>query len=60
MTLKEARKLILGQMLYHVENRNSDKSPQRWKVNGKIKTWVTAPNKIRIPIKHGLFSPLIT
>ena len=56
ISLKQAKKLRLGQVLYHTTNRNSDGSPERWRVNGQVKTWKTRPNEVRIPIKYGLYS----
>ena len=54
ITLEEAKALQYGEILYHVGNKNADGSPQRWKVNGKPKTWKTRPNEVRVPVKHGL------
>lgn len=34
--------------------KNADGTPQRWRANGKCKTWKTRPNDFRLPIKHGL------
>ena len=56
ISLKQAKKLTYRQELYHVINRNSDGTPQRWRVNGAVKTWKTRPNEVRIPVKHGLYS----
>jgi hypothetical protein len=56
ITLEQAKRLTVGQLLYHVSNRNADDTPQRWKVNGKVKTWKTRPEAVRVPIKHGLRS----
>jgi len=56
ITLEQAKNLRLDQILYHVSNRNADDTPQRWKVNGKVKTWKTKPEAVRVPIKHGLRS----
>ena len=56
ITLAQAKKLRYGATLYHVINRNSDGSPERWRVNGQVKTWKTRPNEVRIPVKHGLYS----
>lgn len=33
-----------------------DEFNKRWKVNGKIRTWKTMPNRIYVPLKHGLYS----
>ncbi len=27
---------------------------ERWRVNGKVKTWKTRPDEFVVPIKHGL------
>ena len=54
ITLEQAKNLKYGQIVYHSINKNADGTPQRWKVNGKIKTWKRNPNKIKIPVKHGL------
>ena len=56
ITLDQAKQLTYGQTLYHITNRNSDKSPQRWRVNGKVKTWKTRPNEVKVPVKHGLYN----
>ena len=55
ITLEDAKNLSSGTILYHVKNRNSDGTAQRWKVNGKPKTWKTRPNEVRVPLKHGLY-----
>lgn len=55
ITLDQAKKLYHGQVLYHVNNRNSDGSPQRWRVNGQPKTWKTRPNEVQVPLKHGMY-----
>lgn len=54
LTLTEAKALVHGQVLYHTRNRNSDGTPQRWRVNGKVKVWIRSPERVQIPIKHGL------
>ena len=56
ITLEEAKHLSHGTILYHVKNRNSDGTAQRWRVNGKPKTWKTRPDEVRVPIKHGLYA----
>jgi hypothetical protein len=54
ITIEQAKQLKPGQMLYHTKNRNADKTPQRWRVNGKVQTWKTRPNEVKVPIKNGL------
>jgi len=55
LTLEQAKGLIYGQILYHVVNRNSKGKRQKWRVSGKPKTWKRYPEKVRVPIKHGLY-----
>lgn len=56
MTLYEAKQLKIGQVLHHTINRNADGTPQRWRVNGAVKVWKRNPNRVRVPIKHGLYA----
>ena len=56
MTLEEAKALKHGQIVYHKINKNSDGTPQRWKVNGRVKTWKRDKSRVSVPIKHGLYS----
>ena len=48
ITLDEAKKLRPGDILI-------DQRGKRWKVNGQVKTWKRDPNRIRVPLKHGLY-----
>lgn len=54
ITLEQAKNLRHGTILYHTTNRNADKSPQRWRVNGVPKTWKREPWRVRVPVKWGL------
>jgi len=54
ITLEQAKQLAHGTTIYHATNKNADGSPQRWRVNGKAALWKTAPELVRVPIKHGL------
>lgn len=56
ITLTQAKALRVGDILHHRHARNADNTPVRWKVNGLVKTWKTMPEKVRIPVKHGLYS----
>lgn len=56
LTLAQAKKLKYGQILYHLKNKNSDGTAQRWKVNGKPKTWKRNPERVQVPVKHGLYT----
>jgi hypothetical protein len=54
ITLEQAKSLKHGDVLLHTENKNADGTPQRWRVNGKVKIWKTMPSKVRVPVKYGL------
>jgi hypothetical protein len=56
ITLEQAKRLTYKDTLYHVHNRNADGTPQRWRVNGKVKTWKRSPERVQVPIKHGMYS----
>ena len=56
ITLQQAKNLNHHDILHHEENKNSDGTCQRWKVNGVPKTWKTRPNEVRVPVKHGFRS----
>ena len=54
ITLAQAKELKHGDILHHTINKNADGTPQRWKVNGKVKTWKRDNTRVRVPVKHGL------
>jgi len=56
ITLEKAKALTYGTILHHVKDKNSDGTPRRWKVNGKPKTWKRSPERVRVPVKHGLYT----
>ena len=55
ITLDQAKELTIGTILYHVHNRNVDNTPQRWRVNGMVKTWKRDLARVKIPLKYGLY-----
>ena len=55
ITLKQAKGLRHGQVLYHAHERDSQNRPVRWRVNGKPKVWKRNPERVRVPIKHGMY-----
>lgn len=55
ITLEQAKNLKHGDILWHVSDRNADNTPVRWRVNGKVKTWKRNPNRVQVPVKHGLW-----
>ena len=56
ITLNQAKKLRHGQTLYHLKHKNVDGTAQRWRVNGKVKVWKRNPEKVQVPIKHGMYA----
>lgn len=48
LSLEEAKALKPGDILI-------DQYGKRWKVNGQVKFWKTMPDRVRIPLKHGLY-----
>lgn len=54
ITLDQAKNLKYRTELHHVTLRNADKSPLRVRVNGKVQTWIRKPERVKIPVKHGL------
>ncbi len=55
ITVEQAKNLQIGQVIYYLGARNRDGSLVRFRVNGKVQTWKTRPNDIRVPLKHGLY-----
>jgi hypothetical protein len=55
ITLEEAKNLHHGQVLYHRYLKDSQKAPQRWRVSGKVKIWKRSPERVKVPIKWGLW-----
>ena len=58
MRLSEAKKLEYGMHVCHKQYRNADGTPQRFKVNGRPKTWKTRPDAVQVPLKRGLYEYL--
>lgn len=56
MTLEDAKLLTYGQIIYQHAIKNRDGTSRRWRINGKVKTWKRNPNKIYVPLKHGMYS----
>jgi hypothetical protein len=50
LTLREAKKLKHGDVLVNMDDG------KRWRVSGKVKTWKKDARRIRVPLKHGLYS----
>jgi hypothetical protein len=55
ITLEQAKALKPGDYVYHTEMKDADGSPRRYKVNGQVKTWKRDLNRVRVPVKRGLY-----
>ena len=55
ITKQQAMSLSHGAILHHVEFRNADGTPQRWRVSGKCQTWKRDLCRFRLPVMHGLY-----
>lgn len=56
LTLAHAKVLTRGTVLYHITARNADRSALRARVNGLPQTWKRSPERVRVPMKHGLYN----
>lgn len=56
MTLNEAKQLNYGDIIYDSSAKNADGTAVRYKVNGQPKTWKRNELRVRVPLKHGLYS----
>ncbi len=55
MMLEQAKQLSYHQVLHFQEVPSFQVSKcKRWRVNGKIKLWKRSPERIQIPLIHGL------
>lgn len=56
ITYDQAVKLSPGEIIHHITQKNSDKTPLRARVTGQIKIWKTRPGEFRLPVKYGLYT----
>ena len=55
MTIDELKQVKYRQSLFHTKQFDKSGSMQCWRVNGKVQTWKRNPERISVPVKHGLF-----
>lgn len=55
MTLNEAKRLRYHQTVWIKGHYDADGSPSKARVTGKVQTWKTRPNEVRVPIKRGMY-----
>ena len=55
ISLDEAKYLRIGTILHHRAYKNADGTPQRWKVTGRVQRWKRDDDRIKVPIKRGLY-----
>lgn len=56
MTHAQATTLRHGDIVHANFATNVDGTPQRWRVTGKVQLWKRSPQRIRVPLKHGLYT----
>jgi len=54
MRIQDAKKLTRGTVIFSIKFLNADGTPQRWRVNGMVKTWKRDPSRVKVPIMYGL------
>lgn len=47
---------LAASMFHHISATNADGTPQRFRANGKCKTWKTRPDDFRVPVKRGMYT----
>lgn len=55
LTLDDAKRLRVGQALFHLYNKNADGTAQKWRVNAKVRVWERDPSRIKISVKSGTY-----
>ena len=55
ITLKQAKSLTWNDTLEHVKLTNADGTPMRFRISGAVKTWKRDLERIKVPLKHGLY-----
>ena len=55
ITLEQAKSLSYSDNLEHVTLKNADGTPMRFRVNGMVKTWKRDKDRVRVPLKRGLY-----
>lgn len=55
LDLERAKRLSYKDTLYYKHGNNADGSPGRYRVNGKPQTWKRSPERVRVPVKRGLY-----
>ena len=56
MLLSQVKGLMHGQIVHHKTQKNADGTPARARVNGKVKTWIRNPDRVEVPMKHGMYN----
>ena len=56
ISLEQAKNLKFGDRIFITDRTNKKGDKQCWKVNGQVQTWKRSPDRVKVPIKHGLYS----
>jgi len=57
ISLEKAKKLDYHVEIWSTLYRDSKGMPIKYRVTGKPKTWKTMPERVEVPIKHGMYGP---
>lgn len=56
ITLDQAKALRRGDILHtNLDHPAKGQHCPRWKVNGQVQTWKRSPDRVSVPLKHGLY-----
>lgn len=55
ITIEQAKQLTYGSEIHANDYFNSNGTCQRFRLNGKVRTWKRDLNRIEIPVKRGLY-----
>jgi len=55
VTPEIAKHLHPSDVLHHNDHLACDGYHERWRVNGAPQVWVNQPDRVRVPLKHGLY-----
>ena len=55
ITLKQAKALKIRDIIHSEIRTNASGACQRWRVNGKPKTWKRQPERVQVPLKYGMY-----
>lgn len=55
MTINDAKQLQPGRIVHIDGEYNARGKCRNFRVNGQVRTWKRSPDRIRVPLKYGLY-----